>query len=141
MKRQKGFDIEILFFVIIVRNMKIDFTGKYKSIRNFEWNDVPKLAVVTGLNGSGKSQLLEIIHSGYQHCASSKESHGIYKSPEFEMKIGGISFQRQGALNWQSRGGHFQFEQYNFSYSDLEEAVNLIMHLISPPCNVVTKGN
>src|SRR4051794_37970714 len=36
--------------------------GRYKSIQSdVEWRDVPPLAVLTGLNGSGKPQLLELI--------------------------------------------------------------------------------
>ena len=34
---------------------------KYKSIDNLVWKNVPPFAVVTGLNGSGKTQLLEIL--------------------------------------------------------------------------------
>jgi len=78
--------------------MNIIFKGKHKSIREFEWKDIPKLAVVTGLNGSGKSQLLEIIHSGYSHVSSDQNSNGVYKSTEFEMTLEGISFQRKVCL-------------------------------------------
>lgn len=42
--------------------MNIKFNGKYKSLKDFEWNNIPKLAIITGLNGAGKSQLLELIH-------------------------------------------------------------------------------
>lgn len=41
--------------------MNINFEGKYKSVENLTWNDIPKLAVITGKNGTGKSQLLDII--------------------------------------------------------------------------------
>jgi predicted ATPase len=34
---------------------------KYKSIENLTWEQVPPFAVITGLNGSGKTQLLEIL--------------------------------------------------------------------------------
>ena len=34
---------------------------KYKSIENLIWESVPPFAVVTGLNGSGKTQLLEVL--------------------------------------------------------------------------------
>ena len=34
---------------------------RYKSIDNLVWDDVPGLAVITGLNGAGKTQLLEIL--------------------------------------------------------------------------------
>lgn len=43
--------------------MKIKFEGKYKSIGPFEWNDIPSFVVITGLNGTGKSQLLRLIHA------------------------------------------------------------------------------
>jgi hypothetical protein len=39
----------------------ISIKGQYKSIMNLEWHDIPPFAVVTGINGSGKSQLLEVI--------------------------------------------------------------------------------
>jgi len=41
--------------------MEIKFTGKYKSITTFDWSDIPKFVVITGPNGTGKSQLLELI--------------------------------------------------------------------------------
>jgi predicted ATPase len=43
--------------------MKIQFDGKYKSIGPFEWNEIPSFVVITGLNGTGKSQLLRLIHA------------------------------------------------------------------------------
>ncbi|WP_459213161.1 AAA family ATPase [Aquimarina rhabdastrellae] len=44
--------------------MNIKFDGKYKSINRIVWNDIPILSVITGKNGTGKSQLLDIIKSG-----------------------------------------------------------------------------
>ncbi len=43
--------------------MNIKFTGKYKSLNNFEWLDIPRFAVITGPNGTGKSQLLDLIYN------------------------------------------------------------------------------
>jgi ABC-type lipoprotein export system ATPase subunit len=34
---------------------------KYKSIELLIWEDIPPFAVITGLNGSGKTQLLEVL--------------------------------------------------------------------------------
>lgn len=42
-------------------NMEIKFEGKYKSITTFEWKEIPSFAVITGPNGTGKSQLLDLI--------------------------------------------------------------------------------
>ena len=43
--------------------MDIQFAGKYKSITDFTWNDIPNFVVITGVNGTGKSQLLELIYN------------------------------------------------------------------------------
>ena len=43
--------------------MKFKFTGQYKSLTDFQTPNLPNLCVITGLNGSGKTQLLEIIQS------------------------------------------------------------------------------
>lgn len=42
--------------------MDLTFTGNYKSLTDFKWSEIPKLVVITGPNGSGKTQLLELIH-------------------------------------------------------------------------------
>src|SRR5262249_40325158 len=39
--------------------------GRYKSISNLVWNDIPSFAVLTGKNGSGKTQLLEVLAYHY----------------------------------------------------------------------------
>jgi hypothetical protein len=43
----------------------IRIEGQYGSISDLEWLDVPPFAVVTGVNGTGKSQLLEVIARTY----------------------------------------------------------------------------
>ncbi|MFV1884166.1 MAG: AAA family ATPase [Balneola sp.] len=40
--------------------MKIKLTGEYKSLRDFESEELPDFTVITGKNGSGKTQLLYI---------------------------------------------------------------------------------
>jgi predicted ATPase len=35
--------------------------GRYKSISTLDWRGIPKFALITGANGSGKTQLLELI--------------------------------------------------------------------------------
>ncbi|MES2265562.1 MAG: ATP-binding protein [Bacteroidota bacterium] len=41
--------------------MRITFNGKFKSITDFVWENIPDFVVITGPNGSGKTQLLELI--------------------------------------------------------------------------------
>ncbi len=43
--------------------MELKFDGKYKSITSFHWTDIPDFVVLTGPNGTGKSQLLDLIYN------------------------------------------------------------------------------
>ncbi len=43
--------------------MDLIIKNQYKSLENISWHDVPKFCVITGKNGAGKSQLLELINS------------------------------------------------------------------------------
>jgi ABC-type Mn2+/Zn2+ transport system ATPase subunit len=65
--------------------MNIQFQGKYKSIGPFEWNDIPSFVVITGLNGTGKSQLLRLIHAtvvGSQQITEKLSISGAVFKPE-----------------------------------------------------------
>lgn len=45
-----------------MENISLRLPVRYKSLQNgFEWNDIPPFAVITGVNGVGKTQLLEAI--------------------------------------------------------------------------------
>lgn len=40
----------------------IQFEGQFKSLTPFTWDNIPKFAVITGINGTGKSQLLDLLY-------------------------------------------------------------------------------
>lgn len=43
-------------------NISLKLTYRYKSLQEgFEWKDIPPFAVITGVNGVGKTQLLEVV--------------------------------------------------------------------------------
>ena len=45
-----------------MENITLKLPNRYKSLQDgFEWKDIPPFAVITGVNGVGKTQLLEAI--------------------------------------------------------------------------------
>jgi predicted ATPase len=46
--------------------MRIEFSGKYKLVTSFIWDNIAQVAIVTGPNGVGKSQLLALIESSFK---------------------------------------------------------------------------
>jgi energy-coupling factor transporter ATP-binding protein EcfA2 len=54
--------------------MEFELTnGSYKSIKNLLWKDIPDFAVITGKNGTGKSQLLELMNFHFSYKESEKQ--------------------------------------------------------------------
>ncbi|MCB0713110.1 MAG: ATP-binding protein [Ignavibacteriae bacterium] len=39
----------------------IHFTGEYRSLVSFQWDDIPPFAIVTGVNGVGKSHFVDLL--------------------------------------------------------------------------------
>ncbi len=63
--------------------MKIKYNGKYKAITPFELDNIPKLMIITGQNGVGKTQLLQLLSQ--QYIGLGKNELEIY--PEVKNKI------------------------------------------------------
>lgn len=52
--------------------ISLKLLSRYKSLQEgFEWNDIPSFAVITGVNGVGKTQLLEVI-KGWRNNSNSR---------------------------------------------------------------------
>lgn len=63
-------------------------SARFKSISNLIWEDIPPLAVLTGLNGSGKTQLLELL----AYKLSDTPHHEVADLSQVRMKISGDQF-------------------------------------------------
>lgn len=62
--------------------ISLKLTERYKSLQQgFEWNDIPSFAVITGVNGVGKTQLLEVINGR----SNGPDSHG--RTPKIVREI------------------------------------------------------
>ena len=81
--------------------MKIVVTDQVKSVSSFTWDNIPSLSIITGLNGAGKSQLLELI----------KTKPHIVQTDSIIYKPEDITF-------WNSDGGKFP-NSYSFQIYDL----------------------
>ncbi|MEW8072820.1 MAG: AAA family ATPase [Candidatus Thiodiazotropha sp.] len=53
--------------------------GDYKSIKSLKWAEIPDFVVVTGKNGSGKTQLLELIH--YELGTEQQHKNNVARNP------------------------------------------------------------
>jgi ABC-type ATPase involved in cell division len=103
--------------------MDINFTGKYKSITSFSWTNIPEFVVITGPNGTGKSQLLDLIYNtitnrqGTTHKATITER--IIKPDEVTFLKGEWQLQNTGhvslfTIQQQMDGYYNNFRQGNY---------------------------
>lgn len=111
--------------------MDIVFKGKYKALSSFEWKDIPSLSIVSGINGAGKSQLLELINRGYSSIAENNLTENKYKTDEFELEIKEMSFSRLSSVYWRSNGLNVSIGYGKFGHEDLEFLVDFINAKIS----------
>ncbi|MBK0382869.1 ATP-binding protein [Pedobacter sp. SD-b] len=116
--------------------MNVKFQGEYKSLKDFEWLDIPQLAILTGLNGTGKTQLLYLISQYYQsltHNTQFKNTYSINNTTK--ITIENVDFIKSGLLQWHSRGGHFSFEHNKFGFQDLKKICEFLINFVDPHKN------
>lgn len=111
--------------------MDIKFDGIYKSLKTFEWNNIPNLVVLTGLNGTGKSQLLQVISQAYQNLSSNQtQKRNVYEGDGYKLTFTDVDIVKNGLLQWQSSGGHFHFENNKFGFQDLKKICEFLFNFI-----------
>lgn len=105
--------------------MKLNFKGKYKSLSTFEWETDANLIIITGQNGSGKTQLLELLQLA---MAPSFPQDDIYQHTEvnpltgeneiirYYLKIEGVPLNYTEHINWNSFGKHIQSFPVDYAY-------------------------
>ncbi len=60
--------------------LSIHFGTTFRSITPFEWDDIPNFAVITGVNGTGKSQLLELFNQTIRNDPRDTERVGFSRN-------------------------------------------------------------
>ncbi|NAS10568.1 ATP-binding protein [Poritiphilus flavus] len=60
--------------------------GSYKSLKPFSWSNIPDFVVVTGKNGSGKTQLLELLNYHFGMDARKRTSESSPGRPFYQVQ-------------------------------------------------------
>lgn len=63
-----------------VSAMNIIFSGKDKGLTDFTWENIPQLAILTGVNGAGKSQLLQLLRNHFSNGVTTATEPYVDKS-------------------------------------------------------------
>ncbi|MBK9356819.1 MAG: hypothetical protein IPN08_05435 [Bacteroidales bacterium] len=82
--------------------MKIEVIDTFKSVGPFTWDNIPSLSIITGLNGAGKSQLLELIRT----------------KPDIVQTDDSVIYKPEDITFWNSEGGRFP-NSHSFQIYDL----------------------
>lgn len=96
--------------------MKIIFKGEFKSLKSFESEELEPFTVITGKNGSGKSQLVELL--GSKSGSSLNSNLSIEIQPPFKnIQIGGIENDIERDVDFRRWSDdihyhHFKIDQY-----------------------------
>jgi energy-coupling factor transporter ATP-binding protein EcfA2 len=84
----------------------------FKSIRNIVWNDIPEFAVLTGRNGSGKSQLLLYL----AHAFNEATDQQLPDLVELQFQLKGITFDPGDVAYIPNSGGLIQNAALSMSH-------------------------
>lgn len=106
--------------------MDISFKGNFKSLSSFEWKNIPSLAIISGLNGSGKSQLLNVIMGTYNDISRNSRLTE-HTGKEFVMSISGVDLDKDGMIFWQPNGINPNLSLRKFGYEDLKFLTQFIL--------------
>ncbi|WP_395452895.1 ATP-binding protein [Azospirillum melinis] len=78
----------------MIPNITIEITahadGRYKSITDIKWVDIPGFAILTGKNGSGKTQLMEVL--AYFFSGASYYENGSLKTFPLRVSLTGATY-------------------------------------------------
>lgn len=101
--------------------MKIAFTGEYKSLKSFESDELSGLSIITGKNGCGKSQLIELI-KGKDHGSLLPQLSLEYTPEITKIQIEGMvidSLSNMNSDNWKMRIDTLFHDYYSMRKSSI----------------------
>lgn len=111
--------------------MDINFSGKYKALKEFSLKGISNLTIITGLNGVGKSQLLNLIYSSVINGVTEEKNRFPPNNSDYELKFENFSIEPRSTLYWRSSGGNINIENKKFGYQDLKFIVKFLINHIN----------
>lgn len=111
--------------------MNIIFKGKDKGLTDFSWINIPPLAILTGVNGAGKSQILNLVRGHISNGISAIKEPYTKKQGNYEIQLSNIEIERRGVLYWGPSGTHINLEHSSFGYQDLKFIVSFLKNDIN----------
>lgn len=91
-------------------NIRAKDGRRYKTISNLKWNDIPSFSIITGKNGSGKTQLLEVL----AHHFTRMWPTGLHDMPII-VEVEGSDYTAGEIGYWPSGGRSTQGESANLA--------------------------
>lgn len=111
--------------------MNIIFRGSDKGLTDFDWKNIPQLAILTGVNGAGKSQILNLIRNHISNGVSAVAEPYIKKQGNYEIQLSNVEIERGSVLYWGPSGTHINLENSSFGYQDLKFIVSFLKNEIN----------
>jgi energy-coupling factor transporter ATP-binding protein EcfA2 len=99
--------------------------GRYKSISTVTWKDIPGFAVLTGKNGSGKTQLLEILAYHFSGAVPGVGPLGV------ELRVDGMTYEPD-EIGYMPSSGRFSGGG-SASIANLPNVRNQLVQLVARP--------
>lgn len=123
--------------------MEINFQGKYKSITSFNWTEIPSFVVITGPNGTGKSQLLDLIHNTIINKSGTTERVSIIgksiKPNEVTLLKGEWQLQNTSHVNLSNIQQQMDAHYSNFKGGNYRQIKDNQIHIFSACQEIIRK--
>ncbi|WP_339883439.1 ATP-dependent nuclease [Polaribacter vadi] len=120
--------------------MKIKIEGSFKAVKDLEFEFKKGLTLITGYNGAGKSQLLNLINTVVSQTVNTFEDSytfsqvhpSIDNNEHYSVKLESFRIQENGAnILWSDNYGQTVF-QGNILYKDFKEVCLELYSIINP---------
>jgi predicted ATPase len=111
--------------------MKIKFTGKYKSLTSFESEELSDFTLITGKNGTGKSQLIFCIDNSIQNSRNQVKTYELKFEPDLQrIQVSDLIYKTPGPVTTNTI--KTKLEEYYTAFTNIKSKhkflYNILLH-------------